>query len=85
MRESSTYQGILQEGRDEGLVKGRVEGRVETLRQSIRDLGEMRFGPIPSSLGVDLDTASDADRLARVMKRLLFANDWEDLMATPRM
>ncbi len=79
MRESSTYQGILQEGRDEGLVKGRVE----TLRQSIRDLGEVRFGPIPPSLGVDLDTASDPDRLARVMKRVLSATGWEDLMATP--
>jgi predicted transposase/invertase (TIGR01784 family) len=35
MRESVTYQAVLEEGREEGIEKGRVEGRVEERRSMI--------------------------------------------------
>ncbi|MFN0054766.1 MAG: DUF4351 domain-containing protein [Planctomycetales bacterium] len=35
MRESATYQAILEEGREEGLEKGRAVGREEGLEQGL--------------------------------------------------
>ena len=41
MRDSLTYQAILEEGRPEG----RAEGRVDEARELLLELGTGRFGP----------------------------------------
>jgi hypothetical protein len=40
MRDSSVYQGILEEGRGEGLI----QGELSALRRILRRQGEERFG-----------------------------------------
>ena len=39
MRESTTYQAILQEGRDEGIAKGRAEGVETAARETLLRMG----------------------------------------------
>ena len=49
MRESTTYQAILREGRSEGhqtgLLEGREEGRASEARRLLLRMAEHRFGP----------------------------------------
>jgi predicted transposase YdaD len=74
MRESSGYQIILDEGREEGALR---EARKILLRQ-----GSRKFG----APGPDVDTAlqaiSDLARLERMSDRLLDVTNWQDLLAT---
>jgi predicted transposase YdaD len=79
MRDSSTYQGILDEGRAEGMDRGRVqEARAIILR-----LGRKRFQPPTEAVESTLQAISDIERLDRIIDRLDDAADWQDLLATP--
>src|SRR5262245_37232117 len=44
MRESVTYQAILEEGREEGKEMGKAEGALAEAKKLLRLLGESRFG-----------------------------------------
>ena len=79
MRESSTYRLIFGEGE----AAGEARGRVVELRETIRELGEERFGSPPAEVVVALDGIADAERLRRMRRRLHNASDWADLLATP--
>ena len=59
MRESTTYQAILREGRQEGLVTGIVTGKQESILQILR----ARFGSIPSELESKILQTNDVDKL----------------------
>jgi hypothetical protein len=75
MKESTTYQGILEEGRQEGWRKG--------VRQTILRLGRQKFGPPRDAIGATLTTMTDLERLERMIDRILIASSWDDLLATP--
>jgi hypothetical protein len=77
MQESTTYQAILREGRNEGLV----EGRVSEAQRLLVLLGEARFG-VPNE---STRTAIDLERLESMSGRTLDTNisDWEGLLDTP--
>ncbi len=75
MKESVTYQAIVEEGE----VKGKVEARQEVLLQ----LGRKRLGmPDPSS-ETALRSITDPDRLTRLIDALLDVSSWDELLATP--
>ncbi|HZW34242.1 MAG TPA: hypothetical protein VFF52_26200, partial [Isosphaeraceae bacterium] len=81
MRESTMYQAILQEGREEGLIEGRVgEAQRLLLRQ-----GGIRFGPPDEATRAAVEAIGDLDRLERMSDRILDMNihDWNDLLGTP--
>ena len=61
MRESSTYQAILSEGRAE-------EARRIVLRQ-----GRQKFGPPEARISAALHRISDVERLERLADRVLSA------------
>jgi predicted transposase YdaD len=89
MRESVTYQAILQEGRSEGLVEGRneglIEGRLSEARRMLLMLGETRLGaPDETTHGV-IEAIRDVERLEGMSRRLLDAgvHDWNGLLSTP--
>ncbi len=90
MRDSLTYQAVLEEGRAEGEARGRAEGRaegesrgrVEEARRLLRQLGEHRFGAPDSSTLATIDSLGDVDRIERATLRLLEAASWEDALAT---
>jgi predicted transposase YdaD len=78
MRDSSTYQAILEEGRAEG----RVEGRVEEARALLLELGTRRFGPPDARASATLAAIDDHDRLHALAARLFDAADWSDLLSS---
>jgi hypothetical protein len=75
MRESTGYQYILEEGRN--------EGRLETLREVVVRLGSPKFGPPEESLAAQLSSISDPKRLERMVDRVFSgAANWADVLAT---
>jgi hypothetical protein len=70
MRESTTYQYILDEGRIE-------EARAMLLRQ-----GRIRFGPPGEQAEAVLAGISDLDRLRRMGERLVQAGTWQEVLDT---
>jgi predicted transposase YdaD len=84
MKESVTYQAILEEGREVGLElgreEGREEGRVQEARALLRRLGERRFGPPTTAAQAALAAATTIERLEAWSERLLDAESWEELL-----
>ncbi len=78
MKESVTYQAIVEEGRAEGEVKGMLRARQDDLLQ----LGRLRFGPPSIETETALRAITDPDRLSRMVGALLDVSSWEELLAT---
>jgi predicted transposase YdaD len=93
MRESTTFQWILKEGRkegliegrNEGLIEGRNEGRVSEAQRLLFLQGEIRFGTPDERIRGDVEAIRDIEHLERLSRRLLDANihDWDSLLGTP--
>jgi predicted transposase YdaD len=97
MRESTTYQAILEEGREEGearglarglergmergLERGLEYGRAQEARRLILLFGEARLGPPDAAVRARLDALTDADRLDQLAERLLSVTSWPELLA----
>jgi predicted transposase YdaD len=77
MRESSTYQAILEEGR----VEGRVEGQVIEARRIVLGLGTSKFGAPDAATLATLERLDDLDTLHRLAAGLLQTSTWEELLA----
>ncbi|MGL6097650.1 MAG: Rpn family recombination-promoting nuclease/putative transposase, partial [Fimbriiglobus sp.] len=82
MRESTTYQAILAEGRTEGESRGRAEGELRGLRDAILDAAGGRFGDPAAAVDARLEAIADRERLRRISRRLAVAADWDDLLGT---
>jgi predicted transposase YdaD len=84
MKESVTYQAILEEGREVGIElgreEGREEGRVQEARALLLRLGQRRFGA-PSAEAQAALAAAAIERLEALSERLLDAESWEELLA----
>jgi predicted transposase YdaD len=74
MKESVTYQAILEEGRE--------EGRRQELRTILRLMGAKRFGPANAEVLTALESASGIERLEGLTLRLLDVESWEELLAS---
>jgi hypothetical protein len=72
MRESSTYQAILDEGRD--------EGRVEEARSLIFRLGTRQFGEPGESVRTRLAAISDLAVLEELLEKLIQVRSWRKLL-----
>jgi predicted transposase YdaD len=89
MKESTTYQAILREGRNEGLIEGRNEGLIEgSIREAQRLLmllGEDRFGAPDEAARAAINAIRDLEHLERITRRTRDANipDWQGLLDTP--
>jgi len=75
MKESSTYQAILAEGR--------TEGRTEALQKTLLRQGRQRFHSPPSeAVQAAIQAITDEDRLERMTDRLLIVSSWKELLDT---
>jgi predicted transposase YdaD len=74
MHQSTTYQRILREGRN--------EGRLTEERRFLRRLGTHRFGEPDPAVAATLDGIQDVDRLEALGERVLLPNlnGWQDLL-----
>jgi hypothetical protein len=71
MRESVTYQAIVEEGEIKGMLRGLLQ------------LGRRRFGEPSPDTEAALRGVADPERLARFVDALLDVSSWEALLATP--
>lgn len=81
MRESTTYQAILREGRQEGRQEGRVAGEQRMLLRQ----GTKRFGQPDARTRAAIEAIQDIDRLEAMGERVLEPDlrDWDDLLRAP--
>jgi predicted transposase YdaD len=79
MKESVTYQAILEGGEEKGVLKGALaEARKIVLR-----LGGKRFGPPNAQATAALERIADIGRLEELSERLLSAGSWQELLGLP--
>jgi predicted transposase YdaD len=87
MRDSTTYQAILDEGRAEGEIKGRAEGltmgQIEEARELLLRLGRKRLGPPGPTDEVAIRAINDLQCLELLIERMLDVASWQDLLRTP--
>ena len=87
MKESVTFQAILDEGRREGREEGRKEGREEGKLQEARDLlirvGRKRLGSPTASIVKRIKRIEDRLRLEELLVRLNDVENWNELLAAP--
>jgi hypothetical protein len=88
MKESSTYQAILEEGEAEGkrkgeaigMRKGEQQGALAEARKILRIQGEARFGaPNPQSAAV-MDSLNQLGQLEQLLVRLHQCASWDELL-----
>jgi predicted transposase YdaD len=75
MKESSTYQAIVQEGRDEGAIA--------EVKKLLRLIGEEAFGPPDAATRAVIERLNNLERLEGLVKRARAADDWADLVGRP--
>jgi predicted transposase YdaD len=81
MKESATYQAIVQEGRQEGLQKGLATGAVQEARKLLIRLGSKQLGRPSARTRAALDKIADLERLEALIDRLDSAESWHALLA----
>jgi hypothetical protein len=79
MKESSTYQAILEEGR----LEGRTEGAVAEAKKVLRLLGDEVFGPPNARTAGALERLNDLARLEDLLRRVRAAQSWQELLGEP--
>jgi predicted transposase YdaD len=81
MQQSATYQAILREGRNEGLIEGRLTGE----RQLLIRQGTERFGQPDAATVAAIEAIEELNRLESLGERILEPNlhGWDDLLRTP--
>lgn len=72
LSQNSWVQAIRQEGAE--------SARVEQIREMILELGSDKFGPIPEQLKAFVESMSDLTRLHRLLRRLMKADGWQELV-----
>jgi len=75
MKESVTYQAIVEEGE----IKGMLRARQDDLLQ----IGRRRFGEPGPDTEATLRGVADPERLSRLVGALLDVSSWDELLATP--
>jgi len=79
MKESSTYQAILAEGRAEG----RAEGKVAEAKRVLHILGGDAFGQPNAATADAIERITDLAHLEALLRRVRSAASWQDLLGHP--
>ncbi len=73
IRESASFQMILDEGFEKGIEKGIEKGRVEEARKTLSLILALRFPALVSL--VEMEKLADAGRLEDLLKQVVMASD----------
>jgi hypothetical protein len=71
MKESVTYQAIVE------------EGAVRARQEDLLLIGVEKFGPPSEAIEQAIRSITDADRLTQLIRKSLRAANWEELLAVP--
>jgi len=80
MKESDTYQAILEEGEARGEARGVARGEVEGRRALLLRIGGKKFGPPGPSARSIILAISDSQKLESLAERVLDVSTWDDLL-----
>jgi predicted transposase YdaD len=80
MKESVTYQAIIEEGEARGEAKGKAEGEASEARKILLLQGRKRFGDPPAEAAAALEGLTDVSKLEELSVRLLQASSWQELL-----
>ena len=80
MKESSTYQAILEEGREKGEAQGLITGALREARQLLLRLGRKRLGTPSAEVETRIAAIESRDRLEMLHDRVLDVESWDDLL-----
>jgi hypothetical protein len=75
MKESSTCQAILEEGR----VEGQIHGAIAEARKVLRLLGEEAVGSPDARISAFIERLDDLAQLEGFLKRMRTAGGWQEL------
>lgn len=81
MRESDTYQAILEEGREEGIKQGVEQGRMTTLKETLLRFGARRFGTPSPKVRERILGVQSLVELERLEDRYDAVETWDELLA----
>ncbi|HTU93782.1 MAG TPA: hypothetical protein VMF69_27125 [Gemmataceae bacterium] len=76
MKESSTYEAILEEGREEG----RSEGAVAEAKKVLRLQGDEVFGVPDARTAAAIERLNDLTRLEDLLRRVHSVTSWQELL-----
>ena len=76
MKESVTYQAIVEEGR----VQGRDLGKIEEAQQAILLVGETLLGAPAADAKEQILALNDLQELHQILRRVSKAKDWSTLL-----
>ena len=77
MKESVTYQAILQEGEAIGEARGEAIGE----RKALMRLGAKRFGPANAETVTTIESITAVEQIEQLLEKLLEAESWDELLA----
>ena len=91
MKESVTYQAILEEGEakglekglEQGLEQGKIEGALAEIKKLLRRLGEDHLGAPDAATAQALEQLNDLPRLEEMLVRLTHIHSWQELLGRP--
>jgi len=75
MKESSTYQAILEEGR--------TEGAVAEAKRVLRLQGDEAFGSPDTRTAAAIERLTDLPHLEELLRRVRTAANWQELLGQP--
>lgn len=75
MKESSTYQAILEEGRQEGFVA--------EAKKVLRLWGDDAFGAPDARMAAAIERINDLAQLEDLLRRVRSATSWQELLGLP--
>ena len=81
MRDSTTYQATLAQGRAEGVIEGRIEGELIAARKFLVRLGRVRLGEPSTAQMSAIEAFGDSARVEALGERVFSATSWDDLLA----
>ena len=79
MKESSTYQAILEEGRTKGRAEGHTQGAIAEARKLLRLRGEEAFGAPDARTMVLIEQLNDLTQLEELFQRVRSVGSWREL------
>jgi predicted transposase YdaD len=82
MKESVTYQAIIEEGVSKGREEGLKQGAVLEARKTILALGKKRLGQPDKKTLAAIEALDDLDNLEHICDRLLDVGTWQELLET---
>jgi predicted transposase YdaD len=89
MKESTTYQAILEEGEARGLARGLetgletglLEGKATEARRILLRLAHKRFGMPSAAILATVEAIADVGRIEELTEKVLDAKSWDELLA----